>query len=81
MTITAPINTIHRSDQPASHKTRPQGIDLAIERVGVALVKWSRNRTARAVVSPDEYVRIIEADQLKQRRERNALRLTQRMGL
>lgn len=81
MTITAPITTIHGSDRSASFRTQPHGFDRVIERVGVALVKWSRSRTARAIVTPEEYIRLVEADELKQERERSALRITQRMGL
>lgn len=81
MTMTAPINTINTSNLSASFKTRPHGFDRAIESVGTALVKWSHARMARSIVSPDEYLRLAEAQWLKQERESEALRITQRMGL
>lgn len=81
MTLTAPIITVKGSNQPASVKMQPQGINRAAESLGVALVKWSRARAAKAVLDHDENDRIVEAHDLKQRRESDALRLTQRMGL
>ena len=81
MTLTAPVTTINRSDLPASMRIQPHGLNRAAESLGVALVNWSRTRTANAIVNRDENDRIMEAHDLKERRESNALRLTQRMGL
>ena len=81
MTTTAPINTVNKLDYSASQKPRTQGVDRAIEGIGIALVNWSRSRTSRSVVSADEYIRLSEVDCLRHRRETRALHLTQRMGL
>lgn len=81
MSITAPINLIDRSDFPASVKTSPHGFNRTIESVGIALLNWSRTRVARTVVSSDEYLRLRDVYAQQQKRENDALRITQRMGL
>lgn len=81
MTTTTPINTITRSDYSARQKPRTQGVDRAIEGLGIALVNWSHARTSRSTVSADEYIRLSEVDCMRERRESDALLLTQRLGL
>ncbi len=81
MTFTSPITKIYGPNHSASKSTQPQGIHRVAENLGLALVNWSRSRTARAVVSPDEYLRLAEAHKLKQQRESDALRITHRIGL
>lgn len=81
MTTTAPINTIKVSSTSTPRKPRTQGVDRAIEGLGMALVNWSRSRSSRANVSAEEYIRLSQVDCLRQRRESYALQLTQRMGL
>ncbi|MEO7348459.1 MAG: hypothetical protein ABIW32_01125 [Terrimesophilobacter sp.] len=81
MTTTAPITTVTTADFARTLVPRSHGVDRAIERIGVTLVNWSRGRTSRATVSAEEYIRLSEVDCMRERRETDALHLTQRMGL
>lgn len=81
MTFTTPNTKIHEHNRSASMSTQPHGIHRVAENLGLALVNWSRSRTQRARVSPDEYLRLAEAHKRKQQRDQDALRFTHRIGL
>ncbi len=81
MTMTAPIPTIHRHDQPMPKSSYIHAVDGVVANVAVAMLKWSHDREARATLNHAEHTRRRQAWASQQHREAAALRLTQRLGL
>ena len=83
MTITAPINVLASADLTAATRTTSasHGIDRAVEHLAVSLLNWSRARAVRMTADHSEHSLRLQQTNLKLRREADALRLTQRLGL
>lgn len=66
---------------PAARKVPMRGIDRAVRNLAVAMLKWTRAREQRAVMSHEEHYRRLQLRNSELQREADALRLTQRIGL
>lgn len=68
-------------DSPAASRISSHGVDRVVENFAVALLNWSRTRTARAAQTHSEHSLSLQQLSLEEKREADALRLTQRLGL
>lgn len=55
---------------------RARGIDRVVERVAIALLGWSRNRTVKRSLPRDEHARAHAEERALREREAAALRMT-----
>lgn len=67
-------------DSPAASRTTVHGIDRAVERLAVALLRWSRSHAARRVLDHSEHSLRLQQRNSELQREADALRITQRIG-
>lgn len=68
-------------DSPAASRTTPHGIDRVVERLAVALLRWSRTHAERGVLNHSEHSLRMQQRNSELQREADALRITQRIGL
>jgi|UniRef100_UPI002F922977 hypothetical protein len=68
-------------DAPEASRNRAHGIDRAVQRLAVAMLEWSRTRAERNAETHQEHSHRLQESSSTLRREADALRLTQRIGL
>jgi hypothetical protein len=68
-------------DAPVTRTAPSHGLDRAVKALAVAMLKWSREHESRSRMSRGEHSRRLQARDSALRREADALRMTQRIGL
>lgn len=68
-------------DAPIRGRTRPRGVDRLVMRVAIVLLKWSRLRAERRLVTHEENRRRRAVLAQRRQREAEALRMSRPMGL
>ena len=68
-------------DAPEASRNRAHGLDRVVQRLAVAMLKWSRTRAERNAETHQEHSHRLQESSSTLQREADALRLTQRIGL